>query len=101
AFAVGLRIEHPQKLINLAQYGNKYCEYPKLNAAEYKLTYQATNAKSVYTFCMCPGGSVVPASSEKETVVVNGMSEYARNKTNANSALVCTVDATDFKSSSL
>ncbi|QVK18902.1 hypothetical protein KHQ81_04110 [Mycoplasmatota bacterium] len=97
AFAVGVRIEHPQLLINKAQYGNKYCQYPKLGAAEYKLTYHASNRKSVYTFCMCPGGMVVPSSSEENTVVVNGMSEYKRDQVNANSALVCTVDSEDFE----
>lgn len=99
AFAVGVRIEHPQFVINKAQYGEKYYDFPSLGAAEYKLTYRASNNKSVYTFCMCPGGTVVPSSSEVNTVVVNGMSEYARDKTNANSALVCTVDESDFESS--
>jgi len=98
AFAIGVRIEHPQILINKAQYGKKYYQFPKLGAAEYKLTYHASNGKSVYTFCMCPGGTVVPSSSELNTVVVNGMSEYKRDKTNANSALVCTVNEEDFQS---
>ncbi len=97
-FAVGFRIEHPQIMINKAQYGKKYWNYPKLGAAEYKLTYHATNGKSVYTFCMCPGGVVVPSTNEYNTVVVNGMSEYKRDKENANSALVCTVNHKDFKS---
>ncbi len=99
AFAVGVRIEHPQIVINKAQYGDKYYDFPSLGAAEYKLTYKSSNNKSVYTFCMCPGGTVVPSSSERNSVVVNGMSEYARDKLNANSALVCTVDETDFMSS--
>lgn len=97
-FAVGLRIEHPQVMVNQAQYGPKYFDYPKLGAAEYKLTHRASNDKSVYTFCMCPGGQVVACSSEEHTVVVNGMSEYARDRVNANSAVVCTVDSIDFGS---
>ncbi|MDF2699211.1 MAG: hypothetical protein K0Q49_767 [Haloplasmataceae bacterium] len=98
AFAVGVRIEHPQVVINKSQFGEKYYQFPKLESAEYKLTYQTTNNKSVYTFCMCPGGTVVPASSELDTVVTNGMSEYLRDQVNANSALVCTVDEKDFGS---
>ncbi len=98
AFAVGVRIEHPQVQINKSQYGHKYWEFPKLDAAEYKLTFQSSNNKSVYTFCMCPGGTVVACSSELNTVVVNGMSEHARDKINANSALVCSVTSSDFNS---
>lgn len=98
ALAVGLRIEHPQTLINRAQYGAKYWNDSRLGPAEYKLTHQASNGRSVYSFCMCPGGTVVAASSEPDTVVTNGMSEYLRDQENANSALVCTVDARDFGS---
>jgi uncharacterized protein len=98
ALAIGLRIEHPQSLINLAQFGKKYQYHPRLGQAEYKLTYRASNERSVYTFCMCPGGTVVASSSELHSVVTNGMSEYLRDKDNANSALVCTVDEADFGS---
>lgn len=92
-FAVGFRIEHKQATINKAQYG-KYHSHPRLEAAEYKLTYQ-TGKKAVYTFCMCPGGYVVPAASEEGMVCVNGMSEYKRDNVNANSALLVTVDHND------
>ncbi len=97
-FGVGLRIEHKQSMINKAQFGTNY-NNPLLGSAEYKLTYQASNSKGVYTFCMCPGGSVVSASSEEGMLVVNGMSEYKRNKENANSAILVTVDSKDFDSS--
>lgn len=96
-FAVGLRIEHQQLTINKAQYGANY-NNERLGAAEYKLTNQTTNNKGVYTFCMCPGGYVVPSASEEDTVVVNGMSEYKRDNVNANSALLVTVNENDFKS---
>lgn len=96
-FAVGFRIEHLQSDINKAQYGNNY-NHPKLGAAEYKVTHQPSTGKGVYTFCMCPGGLVVPSSSEDGMLVVNGMSEYKRDKINANSALLVTVDETDFGS---
>lgn len=95
-FAVGFRIEHLQSMINKTQFG-KNNKHPKLGSAEYKLTHK-TKDRGVYTFCMCPGGLVVPAASEKGMVVVNGMSEYNRDKVNANSALVITVDGRDFKS---
>jgi uncharacterized FAD-dependent dehydrogenase len=96
-FAVGLRIEHQQLTINKAQFGPNY-NNEMLGAAEYKLTHQTTNKKGVYTFCMCPGGYVVPSSSEEGMLVVNGMSEYKRDNVNANSALLVTVDKNDFKS---
>jgi uncharacterized FAD-dependent dehydrogenase len=95
-FAVGFRIEHLQTMVNQAQFGKNH-KHPRLGAAEYKLTHK-TNDRGVYTFCMCPGGLVVPASSEEGMVVVNGMSEYKRDKTNANSALLVTVNQKDFKS---
>jgi uncharacterized FAD-dependent dehydrogenase len=95
AFSVGVRIEHPQKLIDLAQY-KKFAGHPKLGPADYKLAYHATNGRSAYTFCMCPGGVVVAASSEKECVVTNGMSEYSRSGENANSALLVGVEPVDF-----
>jgi hypothetical protein len=96
-FAVGFRIEHNQKSINRTQFGDNF-DNPKLGAAEYKLTHQTKGGKGVYTFCMCPGGLVVPASSEEGTVVVNGMSEFNRDKINANSALLVTVSEEDFGS---
>ena len=93
-FAVGLRIEHSQELINENQYGKNY---PKsLPAAEYKLTYTTKAGRGVYTFCMCPGGYVVNASSEKNRLVVNGMSDHARNSENANSAVIVTITPDDF-----
>lgn len=91
-FAVGFRIEHLQSEISFAQYGK---EYKRLPAADYKLTSHA-GERDVFTFCMCPGGYVMPASSEEGGVVTNGMSEYARNGENANSALVCAVTPADF-----
>jgi uncharacterized FAD-dependent dehydrogenase len=97
-FSVGVRIEHPQKLIDLAQY-KKYAGHPKLGPADYKLAYHAANGRSAYTFCMCPGGVVVAATSEKGCVVTNGMSEYSRSGENANSALLVGVEPADFGSS--
>lgn len=86
-FSVGVRIEHLQERINKVQYGPHW-NHPALGAAEYKLVEHLPNKRSVYTFCMCPGGEVVPAASEDFGVVVNGMSTYARDKKNANSALL-------------
>jgi uncharacterized FAD-dependent dehydrogenase len=93
-FAVGFRIEHPQIDINKAQFGNNY-NNPRLGSAEYKLVNQ-TGSRGVYTFCMCPGGIVIPAQSQKETVVVNGMSYHSRALTNANSAVLVTVSSDDY-----
>ena len=93
AFAVGLRIEHKQKMISEAQYGG---DYRKLPPADYKLTYQTREKRGVYSFCMCPGGFVVDASSEKGCLAVNGMSNYDRGGENANSAIVVTVQPRDF-----
>jgi len=98
-FAVGLRIEHPQSLINEAQY-KQFAHHPRLGAAEYRLTHKAKNGRGVYTFCMCPGGFVVPAASEFGHLVTNGMSEHARNQENANSALLVQVFPDDFESDS-
>ncbi len=86
-FAVGFRIEHPQSLIDKARLG-KYAGHPELGAADYKLVYHAKNGRAVYSFCMCPGGTVVAATSEPERVVTNGMSQYSRNERNANSGIV-------------
>ncbi len=94
AFAVGVRIEHPQNMINESQYGEKYAKV--LPPASYKLTYQTKQNRGVYSFCMCPGGYVVNASSEEKRLAVNGMSNYKRDTTNANSALVVTVSPKDF-----
>lgn len=93
AFAVGVRIEHEQDLINRAQYGGTA---EKLPAADYKLTHTAANGRGIYSFCMCPGGFVVNASSEPECLTVNGMSNHARDERNANSALIVTVTPEDF-----
>ena len=86
-FAVGFRIEHPQSLIDRARLG-KYAGHPELGAADYKLVHHAKNGRSVYSFCMCPGGTVVAATSEPERVVTNGMSQYSRNERNANAGIV-------------
>ncbi len=94
AFAVGLRIEHPQEMINLSQYGSASPE--GVGAADYKLTYQAENGRGVYSVCMCPGGFVVNASTEEKRIAVNGMSNHARDGRNANSALIVTVGPEDF-----
>ena len=86
-FAVGFRIEHPQSLIDNARLG-KYAGHPELGAADYKLVYHAKNGRAVYSFCMCPGGTVVAATSEPGRVVTNGMSQYSRNERNANAGIV-------------
>ncbi|NBA94610.1 NAD(P)/FAD-dependent oxidoreductase [Pseudomonas sp. R5(2019)] len=86
-FSIGFRIEHPQSLIDQARLG-KYAGHPKLGAADYKLVHHAKNGRSVYSFCMCPGGTVVAATSEPGRVVTNGMSQYSRNERNANSGIV-------------
>jgi len=93
-FAVGLRIEHPQPLIDQARWGAQ-AGHPQLGAAEYKLVHHASNGRCVYSFCMCPGGLVVGATSEAGRVVTNGMSQHTRNERNANSGLVVPVDAED------
>jgi len=97
-FAVGLRIEHPQSLIDKARYG-KFAGHPLLGAADYKLVHHAKNGRDVYSFCMCPGGQVVAATSEPGCVVTNGMSQYSRAERNANAALVVNVATADFGSS--
>lgn len=96
-FAVGLRIEHLQKEINLSQYG-KFADTLGMPVADYKLV-SNQNGRGVFTFCMCPGGYVMPSASEKETIVTNGMSNFARNGKNANSAVICQVGKADFGSS--
>lgn len=87
AFSIGLRIEHPQSLINAARLG-PHAGNALLGAADYKLVHHARNGRSVYSFCMCPGGTVVAATSEVQRVVTNGMSQYSRNERNANAAIV-------------
>lgn len=94
SFAVGLRIEHPQKMINMDLYGEE--ENEALGAASYKVTHTCENGRGVYSFCMCPGGYVVNASSEEGMLAVNGMSYQARDSKNANSALIVTVSPEDF-----
>ncbi len=94
-FAVGARIEHSQGFIDEVQYG-KFAGHPNLGAADYKLAVHLGNGRGVYTFCMCPGGEVVNASSEKGRVAVNGMSFNARNGKNANSAVLCEVKVEDY-----
>ena len=96
-FAVGARIEHPQSLINRAQYG-QLADSARLGAADYKLAVHLPDGRGVYTFCMCPGGYVVAAASEPESVVTNGMSLFARDGANANSALLVGVNPSDFGS---
>lgn len=95
-FSVGVRIEHPQPLIDQARWGAN-AGHPQLGAAEYKLVHHAANGRCVYSFCMCPGGFVVGATSEEERVVTNGMSQHSRNERNANSGLVVNVDPADLK----
>lgn len=95
SFAVGLRIEHPQEMINLCQYGRKDAE--GLGAASYKLTRKLPGGRGIYSFCMCPGGYVVNASSEEGGLAVNGMSYHKRDSANANSAMIVTVSPEDFK----
>ena len=94
-FAVGFRIEHPQSLIDQARYG-RFAGHPLLGAADYKLVHHARNGRTVYSFCMCPGGQVVAATSEPGCVVTNGMSQYSRAERNANSGLVVDVSPADF-----
>lgn len=97
-FAVGVRIEHPQQIINESQYGEACTMLP---AAEYKVTHQAENGRSIYSFCMCPGGFVVNSSSEEGYLVVNGMSNYKRDGKNANSAMIVGVSPEDFEDDSV
>lgn len=94
-FSVGFRIEHPQELVDKNQYG-KYFGHPQLGAAEYQLAFRTSSGRSVYSFCMCPGGTVIGSSSEEKSVVTNGMSQYARSGSNANSAIVAEVFPNDY-----
>ena len=94
-FAVGVRVEHPRRMIDESQYG-RAAEHPALGAADYKLSCRPEGGRGVYTFCMCPGGVVIAAASEDGGVAVNGMSEHARDAENSNSALLVGVEPSDF-----
>ncbi len=94
-FSIGVRIEHPQSVIDRARWG-QHAGHPLLGAADYKLVHHAVNGRAVYSFCMCPGGTVVAATSEVGRVVTNGMSQYSRNERNANAGLVVGIDLTDY-----
>ncbi len=94
-FSIGFRIEHPQSLIDSARFGPQ-AGHPMLGAADYKLVHHCRNGRSVYSFCMCPGGTVVAAASEPGRVVTNGMSQYSRNERNANAAIVCGITPEDY-----
>jgi uncharacterized FAD-dependent dehydrogenase len=96
SFAIGLRIEHPQEMISRSQYGGAW-RHPSLPVADYKLTHRSSQGRGVYSFCMCPGGHVVNASSEAGMVASNGMSDFGRDGRNANSAIVVTVGPEDFR----
>jgi len=94
-FSVGFRIEHPQSVIDAARWG-RHAGHPMLGAADYKLVHHASNGRAVYSFCMCPGGTVVAATSEAGRVVTNGMSQYSRNERNANAGIVVGIDPSDY-----
>jgi uncharacterized protein len=94
-FSIGFRVEHPQPIIDQARYG-KFAGDRRLGAADYKLVHHAKNGRSVYSFCMCPGGLVVAATSEPGRVVTNGMSQYSRNERNANSGIVVGITPEDY-----
>lgn len=96
-FAIGARIEHPQVLINKSQYKEFY-DHPRLGAADYRLIEHTSNGRTAYSFCMCPGGTVIASASNEFEVVTNGMSEHARDKVNANSAFLVNVTPEDFGS---
>ena len=94
-FSIGFRIEHPQGVIDRARLG-QHAGHPLLGAADYKLVHHAANGRSVYSFCMCPGGTVVAATSEPGRVVTNGMSQYSRNERNANAGIVVGISPADY-----
>jgi uncharacterized FAD-dependent dehydrogenase len=94
-FSIGFRIEHPQSIIDRCRYG-PYAGHPLLGAADYKLVHHCKNGRAVYSFCMCPGGTVVAATSEPNRVVTNGMSQYSRNERNANSGIVVGITPADY-----
>jgi uncharacterized FAD-dependent dehydrogenase len=95
AFSIGVRIEHPQSVIDKARWG-PHAGHPLLGAADYKLVHHASNGRAVYSFCMCPGGTVVAATSEAARVVTNGMSQYSRAERNANAGMVVGIEPSDF-----
>ena len=95
-FSVGFRIEHPQGVIDRARWG-RHAGHPLLGAADYKLVHHAANGRAVYSFCMCPGGTVVAATSEPNRVVTNGMSQYSRNERNANAGIVVGISPQDYR----
>ena len=99
-FSIGYRIEHPQSLIDRARFGPA-AGHPILGAADYKLVHRARNGRSVYSFCMCPGGTVVAATSELDRVVTNGMSQYSRNERNANAGIVVGITPQDYRQDGL
>lgn len=99
-FSVGFRIEHPQSLIDKARFG-PHAGHPVLGAADYKIVHHASNGRGVYSFCMCPGGTVVAATSEPERVVTNGMSQYSRNERNANAGIVVGIAPQDYRQDGL
>jgi len=94
-FSIGFRIEHPQGVIDRARWG-RHAGHPLLGAADYKLVHHAVNGRTAYSFCMCPGGTVVAATSEPGRVVTNGMSQYSRNERNANAGMVVGIDPQDY-----
>ena len=94
-FSIGFRLEHPQGVIDKARWG-RHAGHKALGAAEYRLVHHASNGRAVYSFCMCPGGTVVAATSEPERVVTNGMSQYSRNERNANAGIVVGIQPEDF-----
>ncbi|HSV71748.1 MAG TPA: NAD(P)/FAD-dependent oxidoreductase [Methylibium sp.] len=99
-FSIGFRVEHPQGLIDRARFGPA-AGHPRLGAADYKLVHHAKNGRSVYSFCMCPGGTVVAATSELGRVVTNGMSQYSRNERNANAGIVVGLAPADYRQDGL
>jgi uncharacterized protein len=99
-FSIGARIEHPQSVIDAARFGPQ-AGHPLLGAADYKLVHHCSNGRTVYSFCMCPGGTVVAAASEPGRVVTNGMSQYSRNERNANAAIVVGITPADFPDDSV
>ena len=98
-FSLGFRIEHPQSIIDRARFGT-HAGHPDLGAADYRLSHACSNGRTVYSFCMCPGGTVVAAASEPGRVVTNGMSQYSRNERNANAASRCSGRSPDWRRSS-
>ena len=95
-FSMGVRIEHPQRMIDQIQYGS-FASHPALGPSDYRLVHHCPNGRTAYTFCMCPGGRVIASSSETGGIVTNGMSLYARNSPNANSALLVGVSPSDYE----